>query len=730
MTPDGSHAGRTYQYFTKDVTYPFGYGLTYSSFEYSNLRLDSANVDVNGEIKATVTVKNTSARDGQEVVQLYVSSPKAAQPLRPDLQLKGFEKVAIKAGASKDVTITVKASDLWFWNSDADRKTFDLGTWRLYVGPNSDTAQALKATFRLSGYLAKGIDVVAAVPDGVIINTEAPQNVIHANLSATRTDQSFYDLSKVAVSYTSSDPAVAAVDAQGTVSPVGQGLATITASVTADGTTRSTSFPVVVRTGTLVDGDITLYGTILQTPDQRISMAQAQEGYQLAASVTPAEAADSFTYRVALGEENSAGATVSASGLLTATRPGLVRYTVIAKSGSTVVGVRSASVFVGEAAAASVDVADLASAVPAVEALLDETDTAAYTASSVAAVRTAIADAKAVLAKADATQEEINSAFGGLFSSYADLTPLGDVSVLSGPIAAVAELAPLQASFTTQSWAAVTAALNAAVVAKSSPNTDLSAEDIQQIALAVTNAIAGLKPVDPATAAAEAAARAELNSLVTAAYGYVKANYTTESWSQLQTALASAAAAVTPTEVSAASAALKAALAGLEPVPPQVDESAIIKSIAELSSLYTTYSKLSPSSYTTSSWARMAAALAKARAVLIDQSATLGEVRAAVVQLTSAHAALLRPLKASTPKVTGTLKVGRTLKVSKGTWTAHTTFTYQWYASGKAIKGATKWSLKLGKAQKGKTITVKVTGRKLGYTTVTKTSRSTRSVGK
>lgn len=730
MTPDGSHAGRTYQYFTKDVTYPFGYGLTYSKFEYSNLRLNSANVDVNGELKATVTVKNTSARDGQEVVQLYASSPKASDPLRPNIQLKGFEKVAVKAGASKDVTITVKASDLWFWNSDADRKTFDLGTWKLYVGPSSDTSTALTTTFKLSGYLAKGIDVVAAVPDGVVLNTEAPKNVIHANLSATRTDQSFYDLAKVAVSYTSSDPEVAAVDAGGAVRPVGQGLATITASVTADGTTKSTSFPVVVRTGTLVDGSVTLHGTILQTPDQAISVAQAEEGFQLAATVLPAEAADSLAYRLALGEENSADAAISATGLLTASKPGLVRYTVVAKSGSTVVGVRSASVVVGEAAVPSIDSADLTNAVRAVETLLGDTDTTVYTASSVAAVKTAIADAKAVLAKADATQEELDAAFAALYSAYAKLTPLGDVSVLSAPIAAVAQLAPLQASFTSASWAAVTAALNAAVVAKSSPNTDLSVDDINQLALAVTNALADLKPVDPAAVAAEAAARAELNSLVTAAHGHVEANYTAESWSRLQTALASASAATTPSQVSAANSALKAALAGLQPVPPQVDQSAIIRSIAELSSLYTTYSKLPSKSYSAASWAAMAAALGKAQAVLSDQSATLTQVRESVVGLTSAHASLVKPLKAGTVKVTGTAKVGKTLKVAKGSWTSGTSFRYQWYAGGKAINGATKATLKLAKAQKGKAVKVTVTGSKAGYSTVAKTSKATKPVKK
>jgi protocatechuate 3,4-dioxygenase beta subunit len=85
--------------------------------------------------------------------------------------------------------------------------------------------------------------------------------------------------------------------------------------------------------------------------------------------------------------------------------------------------------------------------------------------------------------------------------------------------------------------------------------------------------------------------------------------------------------------------------------------------------------------------------------------------------------------KASTPKISGTAKVGKTLKAKPGTWKpSKFTFTYQWFHSGAAITGATKSSYKLTSADKGKTITVKVTGTKAGYPTVTKTSKSTKKV--
>jgi hypothetical protein len=85
-------------------------------------------------------------------------------------------------------------------------------------------------------------------------------------------------------------------------------------------------------------------------------------------------------------------------------------------------------------------------------------------------------------------------------------------------------------------------------------------------------------------------------------------------------------------------------------------------------------------------------------------------------------------VKSPVPKITGTAKVGKTLKVKVGTWSPKAKYAYQWYANGKAIKGATKATLKLKKAQKGKKITVKVTGKKSGYNAVTKTSKATKKV--
>jgi beta-glucosidase len=329
MTPTDGRNGRSYQYFTGDVTYPFGHGLSYSQFEYSNLKVPM-HADPDDTVTATVDVRNTSAVDGSEVVQAYVSSPKAKDATRPDAQLKSFEKVFVPAGETRKVSLEIKGKDLWFWDAKADRKTWDLGRWTVRVGSSSDATKALSTTFTLGGALKPGIGVVAAVPDGVVLNTATPDNAIHANLSATRDDDSFYDLKYFNVQYKSSDPKVAKVDRTGAVKPVGAGVATITATVVAEGDTQSTTFPVVVRNGALVDGDVTLHDHLVSFADSDVRLQDARRGVALKAALTPAAGGVTYTYRLALNEDNTAGATVTADGRITATQRGVVRVTVVA----------------------------------------------------------------------------------------------------------------------------------------------------------------------------------------------------------------------------------------------------------------------------------------------------------------------------------------------------------------------------------------------------------------
>jgi beta-glucosidase len=107
--------GRTYMYFKGEPLYPFGFGLSYTTFAYSDLNLSSKELKPNGEIIVSVTIKNTGNRAGDEVVQVYVKHLNSAVA-RPQKELRGFKRVAVMPGESRVVEIPLKAESLAYWN--------------------------------------------------------------------------------------------------------------------------------------------------------------------------------------------------------------------------------------------------------------------------------------------------------------------------------------------------------------------------------------------------------------------------------------------------------------------------------------------------------------------------------------------------------------------------------------------------------------------------------------
>lgn len=127
--------------------FAFGHGLSYTTFEMSDLRLSSAEMTLDGTITATVNVKNTGDRAGAEVVQLYVNDKKASVD-RPYKELKGFQKVYLQAGESKDVDITLDRSALSFFDEAAHDWKAEAGEFVVLVGNASDNLK-LKKSFTL-----------------------------------------------------------------------------------------------------------------------------------------------------------------------------------------------------------------------------------------------------------------------------------------------------------------------------------------------------------------------------------------------------------------------------------------------------------------------------------------------------------------------------------------------------------------------------------------------------
>lgn len=125
--------------------YPFGYGLSYTTYKYSDLRLSAATVSPDGSLKATVTITNTGDRDGVEIAQMYLRDC-VSSVARPVKELKGFERVALRAGESKDVTFDITPDRLAFYDIDMKR-TVEPGDFEVMVGGSSEDAALLKATF-------------------------------------------------------------------------------------------------------------------------------------------------------------------------------------------------------------------------------------------------------------------------------------------------------------------------------------------------------------------------------------------------------------------------------------------------------------------------------------------------------------------------------------------------------------------------------------------------------
>jgi beta-glucosidase len=107
--------GHQYVLNTPQPLYEFGYGKSYTTFEYSNVTLSQTKASATDTITATVNVKNNGTMDGKEVVQFYVQDVLASVAV-PNVQLKGFKKVEIKAGESADVSVDLAVSDWGLWD--------------------------------------------------------------------------------------------------------------------------------------------------------------------------------------------------------------------------------------------------------------------------------------------------------------------------------------------------------------------------------------------------------------------------------------------------------------------------------------------------------------------------------------------------------------------------------------------------------------------------------------
>ncbi len=137
--------GHTYQYFAGEPQYPFGHGLSYTTFAFANLRTNAPTLRAADTLEATVDVTNTGTRAGDEVVQLYARFPDS-QVERPRKQLRGFQRVTLGAGETKAITLSLPVADLAYWSPPQQTWVVEPGRVELLVGNSSADAALTQRT--------------------------------------------------------------------------------------------------------------------------------------------------------------------------------------------------------------------------------------------------------------------------------------------------------------------------------------------------------------------------------------------------------------------------------------------------------------------------------------------------------------------------------------------------------------------------------------------------------
>lgn len=236
---------RTYMYMERPVLFPFGYGLSYTSFEYDQLSTDKKEYNANDTIRVSLKVTNLGKRDGAEIVQLYVTRqlPEKVRDNKPIRQLKGFEKVWLKAGESKIVDLEIPIRDITFWNNLKNKMVVEPGQYRIEAGSSSADIRC-QTRITLTGEWDAPLYNVYAVADKYIYAAGQTGNM---GVSAALEDAAHLTADEYQLAFTSTDETVALVDEQGCIKARGTGTALIKAAVTYKGKTVFCELPIAVK---------------------------------------------------------------------------------------------------------------------------------------------------------------------------------------------------------------------------------------------------------------------------------------------------------------------------------------------------------------------------------------------------------------------------------------------------------------------------------------------------
>jgi beta-glucosidase len=267
IRPTATTLGRTYMYFTGQLSYPFGYGLSYTNFRYTNLKVDRSHVNANDTLRISADVTNTGSTAGDDVAQLYVTTPNAPAALqRPIKRLESFQKVSVRPHQTKHVEFTVKVPNLAFFDETSNTFQVDDGLYGIQLSSSAANSAIQQQRFvTVSGQLKPTPSVVTAQPvatgDAAVHVAQRvifPANtVVDPQLTVSLSDESLYGYGTegastplpkgMTVRYRSNRPNVVSVNGSGVIRTVGSGVATVTATVGYHGASTTGTFVVDVQ---------------------------------------------------------------------------------------------------------------------------------------------------------------------------------------------------------------------------------------------------------------------------------------------------------------------------------------------------------------------------------------------------------------------------------------------------------------------------------------------------
>jgi beta-glucosidase len=268
IQPGEDNPGRTYMYFQGETSYPFGYGLSYTDFAISGMKVNSSSVAANDRIFVTASVTNTGAVAGAEVIQLYAGTPEASESLnRPKKRLMGFKKVYLDPGESKKVCFNIDMASMAFFDEAVGRKGVDPDLCRLELSTSADDGDVKgRADVQVTGGLQPKLSVVTAKPvvsgdekAGITRRVFFPKNAtVDPRLTVSLSDDNLYGYitlgksvplpEELKVFYSSNRREIVNVDLDGTIHTGSEsGVATVTVRVKYGKSKASTSFVVYVQ---------------------------------------------------------------------------------------------------------------------------------------------------------------------------------------------------------------------------------------------------------------------------------------------------------------------------------------------------------------------------------------------------------------------------------------------------------------------------------------------------